>query len=104
MSTLSHGHLAQRLERSLGASMALMRDTKGAALDRYHELLRAQAPHERLAKAAALSRMTRELAAAGIRARFPDASEEEVQVRLAVRLYGRTAARRLFGEVPEDAR
>jgi hypothetical protein len=84
--------------------VAIMRDTNGAALDRYHELLRAQAPHERLAKAAALSRMTRELAVAGIRSRFPSASDDEVQVRLAVRLYGRTTAQRLFVEVPQDAR
>ena len=51
-----------------------MRDTTGASLERYHELLRAQAPHERLARAMSLSRMVRELAVSGIRQRFPSAS------------------------------
>lgn len=81
-----------------------MQDTHGRALDRYHELLRAQAPHERLAQAMALSKMTRELAVEGIRRRFPDADEHELRVRLAVRLYGRESAVRLFGTVPDDAR
>lgn len=80
-----------------------MRDTSEAASRRYHELLRACAPHERLAQAMALTKMTRELAMAGLRARHPDASDAELRVRLAVRLYGREAATRLFGEVPEDA-
>lgn len=80
-----------------------MRDTSEAASRRYHELLRGRAPHERLAQAMALSKMTRELAMAGLRARHPDASAEELRVRLVVRLYGRAAAMRIFGEVPEDA-
>lgn len=67
-------------------------------------LLRAQAPYERLAQAMALSRMVRDLALEGIRSRFPEASEEELRVRLTVRLYGRDAAMRLFREVPSDAR
>jgi hypothetical protein len=70
---------------------------------RYHELLRAQAPHERLAQAAALTRTTRQLALAGIRQRHPGASEEEVRARLIVRLYGRSVAQRLCGTVPADA-
>jgi hypothetical protein len=81
----------------------VMLDTGAEASRRYHELLRARAPHERLAQALALTKMVRELAVAGIRSRHPDASPEEVRVRLAVRLYGREAARRLFGELPSDA-
>ena len=81
-----------------------MLDTAGASLDRYHELLRAKVPHERLAQAMSLSRMVRELAVAGIRQRFPAATDEEVRVRLAVRLYGMDVARRMFGDVPADAR
>ena len=80
-----------------------MRDTTEAASRRYHELLRARAPHERLAQAMALSKMARELAMAGLRARHPDASPAELRVRLAVRLYGRHAATRLFGAIPDDA-
>jgi hypothetical protein len=78
-------------------------DTAEHALDRYHELLRAAPPHQRLAQAMALTRAIRTLAIAGIRQRHPSASESEVRVRLAVRLYGRSAAQRLFGELPPDA-
>lgn len=80
-----------------------MRDTPPAASRRYYELLRERAPHERLAQAMALTKMTRELAMAGLRSRHPEASAEELRIRLAVRLYGREVARRLFGEIPEDA-
>ena len=80
-----------------------MRDTSEAASRRYHELLRERPPYERLAQAMALSKMTRELAMAGLRSRHPDASADELRVRLAVRLYGREAATRIFGAVPEDA-
>jgi hypothetical protein len=80
-----------------------MRDTTDAASRRYHELLRETPPHVRLAQAMALSKMTRELALAGLRSRHPDASPAELRVRLVVRLYGRDAAMRLFGEVPDDA-
>jgi len=79
------------------------RDTSPAAIDRYHELLRAQAPHERLEQAMALTAAVRELAMAGIRARHPGASADEMRVRLTVRLYGRDVAQRLFGHVPADA-
>ena len=81
-----------------------MRDTRGTALDRYHELLRAQEPHERAAQAMSLTEMVRELAVAGIRQRHPEASDHEVRVRLAVRLYGRRVAERIFDVVPTDAR
>jgi hypothetical protein len=80
-----------------------MNDTGEEANRRYHELLRAQAPLERLAQAVALTKLVRDLAIAGIKARHPDADEAEVRVRLAVRLYGRAAAERMFGRVPGDA-
>jgi hypothetical protein len=78
-------------------------DTHPAALARYHELLRAQAPLERLAQLVSLTRMTRELALAGIHARHPGASPQEVRARLIVRLYGRNVAERLCGPLPPDA-
>jgi hypothetical protein len=43
------------------------------------------------------------LAEAGIRHRHPQATGEEVRIRLTTRLYGRQIARRLFGEIPDDA-
>jgi hypothetical protein len=81
----------------------MLQDTSKAGLGRYHQLLRAQEPYERLAQAAALTRMVRELAEAGIRQRHPTASEAEVRARLTVRLYGRETAQRLFRQIPEDA-
>ena len=80
-----------------------MDDTGAKASRRHHELLRACAPHERLAQSLALTKMVRELAVAGIRSRHPDAEPAEVRIRLAVRLYGRDAALHLFGRIPADA-
>ena len=80
-----------------------MLDTSPRQSARYVELLRARAPHERLAISMSLTRAVRELAMAGLRERHPGASEEELRVRLAVRLYGREVAERLFGHVPDDA-
>jgi hypothetical protein len=81
-----------------------MQDTDEAQSRRYHELLRAQQPWERLRTAAALTTAVRTLAMAGLRSRHPAASTEELRVRLTVRLYGRIAAERIFsGRVPADA-
>ncbi|MBK8251747.1 MAG: hypothetical protein IPK82_03655 [Polyangiaceae bacterium] len=60
-------------------------------------------PENRLEAAVRLSQAVREMALAGIRERHPAADEQELRVRLTVRLYGRECARRLFGNVPEDA-
>lgn len=78
-------------------------DTSPQADARYHELLRRMPPESRLEAAMRLSQAVRELALAGIRARHPTADDHELRVRLAVRLYGRSAACRLFGQVPDDA-
>ena len=81
-----------------------MRDTSPAAQARYEELLRAMPPERKLEAAMRLSQAVRELALAGLRESFPRADEHELKVRLTVRLYGREAALRLFGAVPEGAR
>ncbi len=78
-------------------------DTTPGQLRLYHERLRAMTPAQRLRQASALSLTVRALAEAGIRLRNPRADSREVRVRLAVRLYGRPAARRLYGEIPDDA-
>lgn len=85
------------------AMLVSVRDTAPTADARYHELLRSLAPHERLERAMALTRSVRALAEAGIRSRHPHADGAEVRARLAVRLYGRDVAQRLFDDVPEDA-
>ncbi len=91
-----------KLARS-GTVVRVRQDTHPNAMARYHELLRAQAPQQRLAQAASLTRMTRALALAGIRARHPGASAEEIRARLVVRLYGREVGHRLCGALPPDA-
>lgn len=78
-------------------------DTSPAQIERYHALLRRITPARRLKAAASLSAGIRALAEAGIRMRHPTATDNEVSVRLTVRLYGRDAARRLFGGYPDDA-
>ncbi|KYF47114.1 hypothetical protein BE08_23205 [Sorangium cellulosum] len=50
-----------------------------------------------------LSQVVRELALASTRARHPGADDQELRVRLTVRLYGHDGGRRLFGHVPADA-
>lgn len=64
----------------------VQRDTSAAASARYVELLRSMPPERRLEAAMRLSRGVRELAIAGIRETHPDVGEEELRVRLTVRL------------------
>src|SRR4051794_38631292 len=72
----------RRHDRSFPAKLeAVYQDTNPAMVARYYEHLRAKAPYERLAQAASLTRMTRELAVAGIRQRHPDASDDEIRKR-----------------------
>lgn len=81
-----------------------MFDTSPAMQQRYAELLRARAPHQRLATAVALTRAAQTMTRAGIRLRYPDASVRELEARYAERVYGRAVARRLFADVALDAR
>lgn len=80
-----------------------MEDTSAKANRRYFELLRQAGPAKRLAIAASLTRATRELALAGIKAAHPGRplSDRELRQHLAERLYGAKVARRLFAGRPE---
>lgn len=71
---------------------------------RYHALVDALSPVERLLKACSLSRAVRTLSLAGLRHEHPEASDEELRRRLVVRLYGRPLAERVYGSIPADAR
>lgn len=82
---------------------AMEQDTSPQAAERYRELLRGMSTEQRAAAWASLCEGVREMALAGLRSRHPQASEEELRVRLAVRTYGREIAQRLFGSVPDDA-
>jgi len=81
-----------------------MNDTSPPALERYYELLRARTPLARLTTAVALSSAVRQLAESSIRTAAPDATVEVVRARLAMRLYGREVAARLFPGVELDVR
>lgn len=65
------------------------------------ERWRQQSPAQKLQIVAALSEACRELARAGIRERHPDASAEEVRLRLAALWLDRETMLRLFGWDPE---
>jgi hypothetical protein len=79
-------------------------DTHPKAEQRYLEMLRALSLQQRWEMIAGMHRSGRALLAAGLRAQFPMASDDEIRRRVTVRLYGREAAIRLHGQIPEDAR
>lgn len=81
-----------------------MLDTSPRNRAKYYELLRRLTPQQRAEKAANLSRMVRGLALESIRQHSPHATDEELRTRLAVRLYGRDVARRMYNRIPDDAR
>jgi hypothetical protein len=71
-------------------------DTSPEARARYYELLRQQAPMERLRTAVLLTQAVRRLAEADILRKNPHASPRELQRDLARRIYGGEVAERLF--------
>jgi len=81
-----------------------MLDTSPESRRSYYQQLAALTPRERLGLMGHTSHMVRKLAEAGIRSRHPGISTAELQVRLAVRLYGREAVARWVGPIPLDAR
>src|SRR5262245_45856963 len=73
-----------------------VRDTSPTSQRRYEELLQQRTPAQRMALATSLSLAVRRLAIAGIRAKNPEASADDIRVELARRLYGDGAAEYLF--------
>lgn len=82
----------------------MLEDTPPKALKRYLELLRAMSFEQKRRSTAGLCAGIRRAAILGLRSRFPEASEEELRVRLTALLYGVPQARRIFKEVPDDLR
>ncbi len=78
------------------------RDTAPAVAARYDAMLGALSGARKLEIAAQLTQGTRAMAEAGLRSRHPGADDGEIRCRLAALLYGRAAAARLFGSVPDD--
>jgi len=76
-------------------------DTDPAMLRIQRDILRRMTPAERLRTVCDLNRAADTLAIAGIRARFPGASEREGFLRLALRKLGSDLARRAYPELAE---
>ena len=74
-------------------------DTSEAASRRYFELLRARSPAQRAVILAGLVGSVRQLATASVKLAHPEASEREVEARVAARLYGKEIAARFFPDV-----
>ena len=81
----------------------MRQDTTPARQEAYFERLRRLTPEERGQIVSRLNRGVRRLAMAGIHLEHPGASDDELRVRLFVRLHGRALAQRIFGSVPDDA-
>jgi hypothetical protein len=78
------------------------RDTAPEVAARYDAMIGALPGDRRLEIAAQLTQGVRAMAEAGLRSRHPSASDREIRCRLAALLYGRAAAERLFGALPND--
>lgn len=76
-----------------------MRDTSPAMQQRYFEHLARLSPAQRLDRLLQLNQAVTDLALAGIRQRWPGASDRVQQARLAERRYGKAVAVRFFPEV-----
>lgn len=80
---------------------ALFDDTSPEAEEVLIRLLRQKTPSEKLALTFELMRWTRELAMAGLRRRYPNASPEELRKRRAALLLDRDTVMRVYGWDPE---
>ncbi len=76
----------------------LSADTSPAQEERYFELLRRLTPAQRMKIVSAATRQMRHMAEAGIRVRFPNATEAQVREALIELLYGVEARQRLCGK------
>jgi len=80
----------------MNSSFGEMLDTSPAARERYYAALRAMTPAERGAHTSHLTRMIRAAAAAGVRARNPRATSDEVERRIAELIYGEDVVARVL--------
>jgi len=80
---------------------ALFEDTSPEAEEVLIRVLRQKTPSEKLALHFELMRWTRELAMAGLRRRYPNASPEELRKRRAALLLDRETCIRVYGWDPE---
>lgn len=64
------------------------------------EILRQMSPHARLALMTELTLSAQRLAFAGVRLRYPNASDDEIWLRLAARRLGDEMVRKIYGWHP----
>jgi hypothetical protein len=76
-------------------------DTSREAEERQFDHWRGLAPVEKARIVAGLTRMTNQLARAGIRARYPEADEREIELRMMALRVGRGAMLKYFGWDPD---
>lgn len=77
-------------------------DTPPEVRRRQLELLQRMSPGERLQQAFNLTRLTRELAFAGLRQRYPEATEQELLRRYAELVLGKELAKKVYGAMPGE--
>jgi hypothetical protein len=78
-------------------------DTSAAADRMQFERLRAMSPEERGEILTSLTLAVQELAIAGLRQRYPEATEDELWLRLAVRRLGADVVQRVTGWTAAEA-
>lgn len=81
-----------------------MGDTAPSQALRHAALIAKMTPQQRIDALRAVDRGVRRLVMARLRARYPDASEQELVIRHVVQVHGVQVARRVYGSIPADAR
>ena len=77
------------------------RDTSARADEVQFELLRAMTPQQRAEIFTALTLAVQDLAMAGLRLQYPNATDDELRLRLAARRLGDDVVRRVWGWSPD---
>lgn len=73
------------------------RDTPREVIERQFEMLRRMSGEERLELSRQLTLAVQELAFVGMRQRFPDATDDEIWLRLAAQRLGRDVVLKVYG-------
>jgi hypothetical protein len=77
-------------------------DTSAHADEVQCAILRSMTPQQKAEIFTGLTLAVQELAMAGLRQQFPDASEDELRLRLAARRLGNDLVRRIWGWAPDE--
>jgi hypothetical protein len=78
-------------------------DTSATADEVQFAILRSMTPQQKAEIFTGLTLAVQELAMAGLREQFPDASEDELRLRLAARRLGNDLVRRIWGWAPDES-